>query len=479
MKIRFIGRSSFAVSMLTLVCILFLNACVGSRYKKEGDVTNDFALNADDRLLVIAPHPVDAVIGCGGLIRSAVDQGIPVRLVCATYGDGNEWSLNLYRKQPVLTQEEIEQLEINAYEQAKDAASELGLTEEDITLLGYPDFGTFTIWTTHWNDDATYRSLLNRARDVPYQSARTPGKPYTGESMLSDIKEIIKGFEPTCILVSHPADNNPDHEALYLFTQTALWDVNMEEQIQLFPYLVHYPHWPEGRDANPDRVLNPPVVLEEMVNWYTLPLSQEEIAAKSAAVNVYATHEPKVEKYLVPFITGRELFGDFPIITLTDGDVISQYSIPGNDYPPEADMPDTLTDQERDLFIDMEWRDVRVESNAFTVTVELSEPFTLPLNAMVYIAGYRPDVAFKKMPKITVKMTGWDDTVLDRRKVLLPDTVRIDRNEGLVSITIPLDMLGNPERIFIGGRTALYDVPLDTLSWRIIELLQAPQEQDS
>ncbi|MFQ3611471.1 MAG: PIG-L family deacetylase, partial [Fimbriimonadales bacterium] len=43
---------------------------------------------ANQRLLIIAPHPDDEVLGCGGLIAEAVRQGSAVRVVAITAGDG-------------------------------------------------------------------------------------------------------------------------------------------------------------------------------------------------------------------------------------------------------------------------------------------------------------------------------------------------------------------------------------------------------
>ena len=40
-----------------------------------------------DRVLVLAPHPDDEVIGCAGVIQRAVAMSLPLRVVFLTYGD--------------------------------------------------------------------------------------------------------------------------------------------------------------------------------------------------------------------------------------------------------------------------------------------------------------------------------------------------------------------------------------------------------
>jgi len=54
-------------------------------------------LNSDDRIMVLAPHPDDESIGCGGIIQQAVAMKLPVRIVWLTNGDNNEWSFIVYR----------------------------------------------------------------------------------------------------------------------------------------------------------------------------------------------------------------------------------------------------------------------------------------------------------------------------------------------------------------------------------------------
>src|SRR3954466_10161705 len=45
-------------------------------------------VTGDTRLLVIAPHPDDEIIGAGGLMRRVHDAGGAVRVVYLTDGDG-------------------------------------------------------------------------------------------------------------------------------------------------------------------------------------------------------------------------------------------------------------------------------------------------------------------------------------------------------------------------------------------------------
>src|SRR5207249_4582671 len=62
----------------------------------------ELRLGRDDRILVLAPHPDDEALACGGLVQRARKMRLPVHVVFLTYGDSNEWSFAVYRKHPVV-----------------------------------------------------------------------------------------------------------------------------------------------------------------------------------------------------------------------------------------------------------------------------------------------------------------------------------------------------------------------------------------
>ena len=181
-------------------------------------------LAANDRILILAPHPDDEVIGCAGIIQKAVSLNLPVRIIFLTYGDFNQWAFLIYRKHPVLVPKAIENMGVVRHDEAIAAAENLGLKAKDLIFLGYPDFGTMNIWDAFWGDRPSYRSLLTRANKVPYHNAFRPGAPYKGEEILHDLTSIFKDFKPTKIFVTGPFDSDSDHRSLYLFLRISLLD---------------------------------------------------------------------------------------------------------------------------------------------------------------------------------------------------------------------------------------------------------------
>ncbi len=201
-------------------------------------------LGQDDRILVFAPHPDDETLGCAGVIQEAVAMKLPVRIVWLTYGDNNEWSFMMYRRRFVLMPGSVREMGEVRHDEGVAAAKVLGVEPDQLAFLGYPDFGTLTIWYRHWANQPPLESMLTRVTKVPYANAFRPGAPYKGEDILHDIETNLREFKPTKVFVSHPSDHNVDHQALYLFTRVALWDLESEMCPEVYPYLVHFAHWP-------------------------------------------------------------------------------------------------------------------------------------------------------------------------------------------------------------------------------------------
>jgi len=88
------------------------------------------------------------VVGCGGIIQKAVAMGLPLRVVFLTYGDNNEWSFFVYRKHPVLLPRSVRLSGAERHDEALAAARTLGVATNQLTFLGYPDYGTLAIWYT-------------------------------------------------------------------------------------------------------------------------------------------------------------------------------------------------------------------------------------------------------------------------------------------------------------------------------------------
>ena len=433
--------------------------------------SNAIVFASTDRVLVLAPHPDDEVIGCGGVIQRCRAMGIPLRVVFFTYGDNNEWSFLFYRKHAVLLPSAVKRMGLLRHEEAVHAGFVLGLEPSQLVFLGYPDFGTYRIWMSHWGSDPPFESMLTRVDHVPYENALRPGALYRGDEIMRDLAAVITGFKPTKVFVSHPADFNVDHRALNLFTRVTLWTLEKQLRPELYPYLVHFPKWPAPRGKHSALPLVPPAFLAPQIEWKTLVLTTNELAGKEEAILQHRTQYEYAAHYLESFIRTNELFGDFPPVRLP---AISNATADVASGPTAVKFEevelDHLSETEREAFIGVEMRRIQVAEGNLMVSITLSRPLAETVSAAVQICGYRTDTPFPEMPKIKVEIGGLAHGVFDRGHLLPAKTATVSRSRRELDVSIPLKTLGSPERLLISARTYLGDIPLDWVSWREVDL---------
>ena len=90
----------------------------------------DLSAMATRGLVVVAPHPDDESLGCGGLIAEARARGLPVRLVVVSDGCGSHPNSRLYPP---------ERLRGLREDETRRAVGELGLAPEHVAFLRLPD----------------------------------------------------------------------------------------------------------------------------------------------------------------------------------------------------------------------------------------------------------------------------------------------------------------------------------------------------
>ena len=424
--------------------------------------------------MVLAPHPDDEILGCGGILQQAVAQGVPVRLVFLTYGDSNEWAFLLYRKHPVVMPKAVRQMGLVRQQEALAAARGIGLSPDQVRFLGYPDLGTLTIWYAHWAARPPFRSLLTQATAVPYESARRPGAAYTGDQLLRDLTTELRAFRPTKLFVSHPADRHPDHRALYLFTRVALWDLEAElPPPALYPYLIHCRRWPTPAGYHPDKPLDPPPALRAQIPWVRARVDPQQMVRKRVALMAHRSQYEATPAGLLSFVRTNELFGDLPDILLRP--TTAPVMLAAGESPMDVvETPDQLTDEEQAALIGFEWRYVRLEGRELVLSIELSRPLAKEVGVVVYLFGYRSDQPFGDLPKLRLQLGAFHQVVYDQRRALARSPVRMTRHPRQILVRVPLGALGDPQRILTSAHTYVGELPLDWVSWRVLEL---PDEQ--
>jgi LmbE family N-acetylglucosaminyl deacetylase len=254
-----------------------------------------------DRVLILAPHPDDEVLGCAGVIQAALKAGAEVRVAFLTNGEHNELAFIVFKKRIPLSQKEFINLGEIRRSESEKSAKLLGLKESDLTFLGYPDFGSFTIFSRYWQADRPYKTILTRISKVPYKNNLSFGSPYVGESILNDLKKVLTSYRPNKIFASHPADVNGDHRAMYLFLKVALLDLAKDGfKPAVHPYLVHCVGWPMPRHYHPELKLAPAQkFLGSDLGWSSLSLTKEQLENKHKAILMHKRQTASSAFYIV------------------------------------------------------------------------------------------------------------------------------------------------------------------------------------
>jgi LmbE family N-acetylglucosaminyl deacetylase len=455
-------RNKIFLFFVFLLCI-----CTAVFADESGRQWPEVEFTAQDRILILAPHPDDEILGCAGIIQKARAHNLPIKIVFFTYGDNNEWSFILYRKHPVFVSKAVQGMGMVRHDEAIAAAKEMGLPPEDLIFLGYPDFGTINIWLWHWADAPAFRSMLTQVTAVPYANAFRPGALYKGEEVLKDLRAVFSQFRPTKIFLSHPGDHNGDHRALYLFTRVALWMLDNEMQPQLYPYLVHFKGWPLPRGYHPDRILKPPEFFKEEVNWKAAYLNLQQIEQKERALKAHKSQYKSSAKYMASFLGRNELFGDFSVVRLVPNTLPVFFT--SEHEQSHLTTQEELTDTQRAGFLGIEKRYIQLENGSIVLSTKFSRPLVQSLGITVYIFGYRNDKPFGNMPKIRVRLGIAGHRVYDGERALPVDSIRVISRAKEITMYIPLEVLGNPQRILTSATSFVADVPVDWVSWQTFE----------
>ena len=198
-------------------------------------------------------------------------------------------------------------------DEAVAALASLGVGERSVVFLGYPDQGTARILDGgHWGPGEPYRSRYTERDACPYPFVLTPGAPYCGQQIVSDVIRVIQGFWPDVILLPHPADTHDDHWATYAWWLYALerMDYVSATGAEVVCYMVHSGlDWPAPWGYQPDEQLRPPEGrAQPAMMWMRVDLEEEERVAKLRALEQHRSQMGLSGPFLKSFVRANELF---------------------------------------------------------------------------------------------------------------------------------------------------------------------------
>jgi len=193
-------------------------------------------------ILIFCAHEDDEMAHAG-IIRAAVENRIPLRVVYFTSGDAG--SCDRYYEHSCHAAEALNFGALRM-EEARRALGHLGVPREAIYFLGLPDGGSGRIWFRHPEPSDPYLAVLLASDHAPYEGLVRPNLPYARKSVVETVKEVIRKFQPQVIITAHPpAEGHIDHIVNSYFVVKALQELSREGAL------------PPGLELRVDRIYDP------------------------------------------------------------------------------------------------------------------------------------------------------------------------------------------------------------------------------
>lgn len=176
-------------------------------------------------VMVFVPHEDDEINIAGAAIYGLRQEGFRVICVFATNGDRS-----------FLAETRIHE--------AAAALKMLGVSYEDIIILGYPDGGLDAARSpyAHGLDQAVIIDGHDRTYGIADKadfSITESGEhtPYTRKGFLGDVENLIRKYRPSNIMAVD-LDSHPDHRACSIAFETAMGHILNEEGNTYFPVVL-------------------------------------------------------------------------------------------------------------------------------------------------------------------------------------------------------------------------------------------------
>ncbi len=262
------------------------------------------------RLLVIAPHPDDEVLGAGGLMQRVHATGGAVRVVYLTDGDGYPEGVRQEDHVEAPTAKDYLGYGKQRRREARAALVRLGLADAFQTFLGFPDGGLCKLTRAYWSERRTaYRSPYTRLNRPPKSEMLVPATKYRGEDLSQELALIVGDFKPTMIAVPRKEDQHADHCASWFFLADSITDVRRvhpEFSTDVINYIVHFNAWPFDEDG--PRLAPPPGLRGGASGWMRLALTPAETRNKRQALRRFTTQMHVMDWFLDGFARSNEVF---------------------------------------------------------------------------------------------------------------------------------------------------------------------------
>lgn len=207
------------------------------------------------RVVVLAPHPDDEVLGAAGLVEVALRSGSDVHVVVATDGEAAPDKTG------------VRDLAGTRRAETRRALAALGVGPDAVVFLGYADGSLAGSWTEAW-------------------TARPRGKePTSAVAIVDALRAALRDAAPDMVVAPMALDAHPDHRALNRFALLALLAEHAKDDWpHVLGYLIHATGWP----ADPGDFLGASCP-GSLFLWTGLPLGGDAVLRKATLIDGYRT----------------------------------------------------------------------------------------------------------------------------------------------------------------------------------------------
>jgi LmbE family N-acetylglucosaminyl deacetylase len=307
------AQRTIVATLATVACVLVADADARpKRQARGGRAPLAYDVPEATRLLVIAPHPDDEMLGAGGLMQRVLATGGLVRIVYLTDGEGYPEGVQAEDHVESPTTDDYRGYGRQRRDEARDALKSFGYPRSKyrMTFLSFPDGGLCKLTRSYWSGRRPpFRSPYTRRDRPPKSNAVVPHTDYSGEDLTQELAQIIGDFKPTLILVPRREDQHADHCAAWFFLADALSDVRRvspDYSVDVLNYIIHFNTWPFEDEAA--RLPPPPGLRGGTSGWMQFRLTPAELRAKRRALARYKTQRRVMDWFLDGFARSNEVF---------------------------------------------------------------------------------------------------------------------------------------------------------------------------
>lgn len=307
-------RRLFIGALGILALSAWINLPIVSRIFKKSDERVDHlppapGFKAGQRVLMLSPHQDDETLGTGGMIQQAIAAGAQAYIVWITAGDGFEFDGAAMSHTLRPTHDDMRKLAHTRMAEAKNAARILGVPDENMYFMGFPDSDLFHLFTAYHEEPFT--SPHTGANAVYLDGVVTPNAPFTGAALEDTLRKVIETVNPDIILSPAPEDFHPDHHTTSFVAMRLMAKRKQFDRLRY--WVIHGGlEWPVPKGYHPNLPMTVPP-LATRLPWMPVDLTPEQQAVKRRAIEAYPSQLKLLGRLMQAFDRTNELISLQPV----------------------------------------------------------------------------------------------------------------------------------------------------------------------